>query len=305
MSGSTIVSGVRFVGDFDPMLSKHANRFIAACIEGRLVEAKRLLRESSELKVHYVALFHRSPAIVDNPDATVMLTAVKTGDLPLVRFMVEAGGEMVDIGHPTPLLGHAARAGQIEVMSYLLDQGMNIDSVDGGNGCTALMEALNVAQRDAASWLIGRGAACSDDVRSDESKAWKVKIMRALSASDVPQSDFERWSAADFAAANGCADEYIKLYEIGAITDPARPPLARALMLGQPNVVEACLAHPEISQPACSAVLDPDLIEACGRVGVRDLLLAWHTDRVIGAQVDAGAAVSVCDSPRGSAGMTL
>jgi ankyrin repeat protein len=84
--------------------------------------------------------------------------AASQGDVAQVRQLLTAGSQAdaTDIGI-TPLMS-AARRGDLDVMTTLLDAGADVNRHDTRNGWTPLMHALHKQQRAAVTLLLRRGA---------------------------------------------------------------------------------------------------------------------------------------------------
>ena len=97
----------------------------------------------------------------DNIDLfKVVAHFIKKGDLENVRSFIESGfdvnaAETGDFG--SSLLHNAIRYGQMEIFSYLIDQGADLDFVDAV-GWTPLMEAIIDSKPEFGKILVEKGA---------------------------------------------------------------------------------------------------------------------------------------------------
>jgi ankyrin repeat protein len=85
---------------------------------------------------------------------------IKKGDLETVRSFIESGydvnsSESGDFG--SSLLHNAIRYGQMEIFSYLIEQGADIDFMDAV-GWTPLMEAIIDSKPEFGKVLVEKGA---------------------------------------------------------------------------------------------------------------------------------------------------
>jgi ankyrin repeat protein len=82
------------------------------------------------------------------------------GDLEQVKKMIEKGAKVdkKDIAGQTPLM-YAAETGKIDVVTYLIDQGADVNAVSGkmGRG-TAIIYAAAANQVETVEYLIENGA---------------------------------------------------------------------------------------------------------------------------------------------------
>eukprot|EP01104_Vermistella_antarctica_P014683 TRINITY_DN4674_c0_g1_i1.p1 TRINITY_DN4674_c0_g1~~TRINITY_DN4674_c0_g1_i1.p1 ORF type:complete len:121 (-),score=41.23 TRINITY_DN4674_c0_g1_i1:244-606(-) len=87
--------------------------------------------------------------------------AVQTGDLPNVKNAIEKEGENVnavseDINKQTPL-HWAADYGQLEVMTYLVSKGANVNAKNNF-GITPLLAATYESHTSCVKFLLSKGA---------------------------------------------------------------------------------------------------------------------------------------------------
>lgn len=85
---------------------------------------------------------------------------IKRGDLETVKSFIEAGydvnsSEKGDFG--SSLLHNAIRYGQMEIFSYLIEQGADVDFIDAV-GWTPLMEAIIDSKPEFGKILVEKGA---------------------------------------------------------------------------------------------------------------------------------------------------
>lgn len=90
----------------------------------------------------------------------VVALFVKKGDLETVKSFIESGydvnsSESGDFG--SSLLHNAIRYGQMEIFSYLVEQGADIDFIDAV-GWTPLMEAIIDSKPEFGKILVEKGA---------------------------------------------------------------------------------------------------------------------------------------------------
>ena len=93
--------------------------------------------------------------------ATALIRAAGTGDIRLVRLLVEAGAPVADlcpcVDHESALVT-AANIGAIDVVDYLLDRGAPVDGGAFDGGSTALHVAVHRERHDLVRRLLAAGA---------------------------------------------------------------------------------------------------------------------------------------------------
>jgi uncharacterized protein len=104
--------------------------------------------------------------------AALLHEAAFQGNLGPLRAAAPAAIDARDASGQTPLM-HAARAGQVEALSLLLDRGAATDATDSA-GYTALIHAGANGQKAAALLLLDRGAnpAARDARRNYTALTW-------------------------------------------------------------------------------------------------------------------------------------
>jgi len=92
---------------------------------------------------------------------TALIRAAATGDVRLVRLLVEAGAPVADVcscvDHESALVT-AVTMGATEVVDYLLDQGAPLDTRSFDGGSTALHVAVHRGHHDLVRRLLAAGA---------------------------------------------------------------------------------------------------------------------------------------------------
>lgn len=92
---------------------------------------------------------------------SALIRAAGTGDVRLVRLLVEAGAPVAE---PCPCVDHesalvtAVAIGATEVVDYLLEQGAPVDSRSFDGGSTALHVAVHRGHHDLVRRLLAAGA---------------------------------------------------------------------------------------------------------------------------------------------------
>ena len=93
----------------------------------------------------------------------IFASAVETGDIALVRLLLKEGGEWLldafdsDLSS-TPLM-HAVKSGDLAMMAFLIDAGSDVNANEEAKfGDTALMVAVQGGNYDAAKLLVEHGA---------------------------------------------------------------------------------------------------------------------------------------------------
>lgn len=111
-----------------------------------------------------LALRMVSPEEAGRSDAigfTALHHACREGHLDLVRALVAAGASFLAQAKPTALgmrpVHLAAARGQVEVVEFLHTRGANLDVPDG-QGVNPFAWALSESQKEAALWLLRKGA---------------------------------------------------------------------------------------------------------------------------------------------------
>lgn len=100
----------------------------------------------------------------------VLVSAISWGQLPLFQALLARGGK------PDPsLVRSAAHSGQVEVLTWLLDQGLSVESPDQEKS-TALMLAAAAYQAEVIQLLLARGA---DPQRQDAAGRRPADYLRA------------------------------------------------------------------------------------------------------------------------------
>jgi len=78
----------------------------------------------------------------------------------------------------------ASRSGNIEVLSSILDKNPNLLDTPDRDKCTALFHAIGNGHKEAARWLIGKGAAVKG-IKNDEEKPLLFEAIAASSPVDL------------------------------------------------------------------------------------------------------------------------
>lgn len=117
-----------------------------AAYEGDLASIKQLVEEGG-ISVNEKDQFQNS----------VLFHAASGGHLDVVKYIAGQGGDLMETsGDGSTLLHIAAGAGDIELMTFLLEFGIPIDSVDV-NGESPLMFSVLGEHKEAALYLVSKG----------------------------------------------------------------------------------------------------------------------------------------------------
>lgn len=118
--------------------------FLAACYGGSKSVAKYLFKKDCDVSAEDMELGLKS--------------AAENGHINLIIFLKKYLKDTKDVDNAT-LLFHAAGAGRNEVISYLLDNQTDINSIDAnGEGATALFYAIRGGKKNTVEFLLENGA---------------------------------------------------------------------------------------------------------------------------------------------------
>lgn len=121
--------------------------------------------------------------------ATALIRAAGTGDVRLVRLLVEAGAPVADLcpcaDHESPLVT-AVNIGATDVVDYLLDHGASVDGGAFDGESTALHVAVHRRRHDLVRRLLAAGAdPAATDAHGRTAADWAaVKAARRPEAND-------------------------------------------------------------------------------------------------------------------------
>ena len=121
--------------------------------------------------------------------ATALIRAAGTGDLRLVRLLVEAGAPVADLcpcaDHESALVT-AVNIGATDVVDYLLDHGASVDGGSFDGGSTALHVAVHRERHDLVRRLLAAGAdPAATDAQGRTAGDWgALKTARRPEAND-------------------------------------------------------------------------------------------------------------------------
>jgi ankyrin repeat protein len=132
-----------------------------------------------------------SHAIVPSPDDIAMIIAASTGNLPVLKRLIDDG---LDVDHHdftgnTPLI-HAARYARVEMVDYLLQRGADVNASTHW-GTTALKEAVRKGSREVTQALLDAGADVNEADDHDETplfdavryrRMWAVNLLLGRNA---------------------------------------------------------------------------------------------------------------------------
>lgn len=161
-----------------------------------------------------------------NSGETPLVSAITTGDVELVRLMLQRGAnaEARCVDHITPLM-HAVMRGHLSILELLLSKGAKVDTITAG--WTALHKAADLVNVPMATLLLAKGA----DIESRSPKTFlpkKHSLARLGSDLDendgVDASDADTgWTALLRAASNGQEAMVRLLIEKGADIEARSP----------------------------------------------------------------------------------
>lgn len=224
-------------------------------------------------------------------------SAATTGQLEVLRFLVESGAE-VDAGDSdrSTALHVAAVRGHPACVAYLIDQGADLAFQDN-NGSWSLSFAVAGANLEVAGMLIKAGAPL------DLTSANGMTLLHYAALRNLPEvcdqlvsagadvNGIDTWdrSALWFAAGNGNSEMTGTLIKAGADPDQANvygeTPLLRAAGAGHAEIVDLLVA----------AGASPDGREAhCGRTALHQAALSGYGD-CVEALAKGGASVRARD----------
>jgi ankyrin repeat protein/L-ascorbate metabolism protein UlaG (beta-lactamase superfamily) len=89
--------------------------------------------------------------------ATPLVYAARTGNIDAIKFLASRGADIKAVNGNFSLLHEAVFSGRVEVLEYLLGQGLEVDA-HFGEGMTPLVLAVDFGNLPGASALIRRGA---------------------------------------------------------------------------------------------------------------------------------------------------
>jgi hypothetical protein len=125
------------------------NQFIKAIKEGNVAEVDSLLQNDKEL------LNIKVKFLIGKFDSEInpLHIAAYYGQNEMVKYLVEQGLEINSVDtYSRSALHYAAKNGQIEMVKYLVEQGLKIDSVDNYNK-SALHDAVVYGQTEMVKFL--------------------------------------------------------------------------------------------------------------------------------------------------------
>lgn len=216
-----------------------------------------------------------------------------------VRLLLESGAD-VDArtsGLYTPFLSGAAGQGGMEVMTALVEAGVDVHDRNG-QGDNAVMLAARVGKADVVDYLMTNGV--SIYAKSDQAgrsamhyaaEAGSVDILRLLlnASSDIEDESDGGWTPLFWAVIRGRTEAALFLLEQGADPNVAGPDGGGILMYAgrewSPELVRALLAHGA----------DPNVREEqTGRTFLHQMALAGVSEGVEVA-LDGGADIDAMD----------
>jgi ankyrin repeat protein len=165
------------------------------------------------------------PNVGNNFGVTPLLQASRIGDVPVMRALLDGGAAMVVDESPfEPVLHAAARAGNVEAVSLLLERGSNPNAVESNQDQTALMWAAAEGHADVLAVLLAAGA--------DPDMQARINSLTERKNADFPSGGF---TALMWAARNGHGVIVAQLAAAGAELDIANGDGATATMISIVN----------------------------------------------------------------------
>ncbi|KAL4936831.1 ankyrin repeat-containing domain protein [Aspergillus oleicola] len=113
------------------------------CDRGEYTLGLMELLAQSNLSVLYALIEHGFDPRPDRPDARhALLEAVIEANIPYLRFLLDRGFDPRAFGMESYLVFHAAARGEAPILDMLLEEGLDIEALDG-NGQTPLLQSVN------------------------------------------------------------------------------------------------------------------------------------------------------------------